>query len=161
MLNEDTITRNILESIRKRQMSDNKKMITEEVSTSNSPTENQNGYPITKSNPQFSDVRESQEQGIIKTLGENVEFSENALMFYPTNNDIVLTGKINALNLAFQFRYNDPSGDGCYLWANALQLTETNNRTIGKIRDAFVNWKNNLIQDGDLVQRLKEMVSNK
>ena len=66
-------------------------------------------------------------------------------MYYPENKDLVLTGKINALNLAFQFRYNDPSGDGCYIWANALQLTETNNRTIGKVRDAFVNWKNSLI----------------
>ena len=69
---------------------------------------------------------------------------------------MVLTGKINALNLAFQFRYNDPSGDGCYLWASALQLTETNNRTIGKVRDAFVNWKNSLIQDGDLIARLQK-----
>ena len=77
-------------------------------------------------------------------------------MYYPENKDLVLTGKINALNLAFQFRYNDPSGDGCYIWANALQLTETNNRTIGKVRDAFVNWKNSLIQDGDLIARLQK-----
>ena len=76
------------------------------------------------------------------------------------NKDLVLTGKINSLNLAFQFRYNDPSGDGCYLWANALQLTDTNNRTIGKIRDAFINWKNALIQDGDLIERLTQMSEN-
>lgn len=119
-----------------------------------------NGYPITKKDEQFSDVREAQEQNILKTLGENVEFDENALVYYKDNNDLVLTGRINSLNTAFQFRYNDPSGEGCYIWSNALQLTDANNRTIGKIRDAFVNWKTSLIQDGDLMQRLKEMAEN-
>ena len=58
------------------------------------------------------------------------------------------------MKLAFQFRYNDPSGDGCYIWANELQLTETNNRTIGKVRDAFVNWKKALNENGDLMDKL-------
>ncbi len=136
-----------------------KTLISEEVSTTNSSVSGKSGFPITKQNTQFADVRDSQIQSIIKTLGENVEFDENALMFYPENKDMVLTGKINALNIAFQFRYNDPSGDGCYLWANALQLTDTNNRTIGKIRDAFINWKNSLIQDGDLIEKLSQFSS--
>lgn len=55
-----------------------------------------------------------------------------------------------------QFRYNDPSGDGCYIWTDGLQLTETNTRTIGKIRDAFANWKDSLTQNGDLMEKLKK-----
>lgn len=160
MIKEDKITRQMLDIIREGFKTKSNSIITEDATVNNSPNSNGDGFPITKKNPQFSDVRESQEQSIIKTLGENVEFEENALMFYPMNKDLVLTGKINSLNLAFQFRYNDPSGDGCYLWANALQLTDTNNRTIGKVRDAFVNWKNALIQDGDLIERLKQMSEN-
>ena len=152
----DNITRKMLSVIRENNNFSSKGLIKEDVDTTNSPIDGKNGFPIKKNTPQFGDVREAQEQSLIKTLGENIEFEENALMYYPENKDLVLTGKINALNLAFQFRYNDPSGDGCYLWANALQLTETNNRTIGKVRDAFVNWKNSLIQDGDLIARLQK-----
>lgn len=154
--NEDTITRRILNVIRESKYSSSQNLLTEESSTE---INKMDGSPITKQNPQFGDVRETQEQSIIKTLGENVTFDENALMYYPNTSDLVLSGKISALNLVFQFRYNDPSGDGCYLWANALQLTDTNNRTIGKVRDAFVNWKNALIQDGDLMERLKQSFS--
>lgn len=142
MKNEDKIVRKILNVIRE------------------SKESSSDAYPILKTDHQFADVRESQEENIIKTVGENVEFDEKALVFYPLNKDLVLTGKINSLNLAFQFRYNDPSGDGCYIWANALQLTDTNNRTIGKIRDSFINWKNSLIQDGDLIERLKQVANN-
>ena len=82
-------------------------------------------------------------------------------MYYSNNKDLVLTGKINSLNVTFQFRFNDPSGDGCYIWSTALQLTDTNNRTLGKIRDAFVNWKQTLIQDGDLMEKLYQNAMSK
>lgn len=141
---EDNITRKMLSIIRE---------------SAYIPHGNQ-GFPVNKDMQQFSDVKEMQEQNIIKTLGENVDFDENALMYYPEDKDLVLTGKIESLNLAFQFRYNDPSGDGCYIWSNALQLTDTNSRTIGKIRDSFINWKNSLIQDGDLMERLKQVNEN-
>lgn len=141
---EDNITRKMLSIIRE---------------SAYTPHGNQ-GFPVNKDMQQFSDVKEMQEQNIIKTLGENVDFDENALMYYPEDKDLVLTGKIESLNLAFQFRYNDPSGDGCYIWSNALQLTDTNSRTIGKIRDSFINWKNSLIQDGDLMERLKQVNEN-
>lgn len=112
---------------------------------------------ITKNSPQLADVRKSQEDAIVQTIGTNVEFATNALIYYPDNKDLVLNGKIPSLNLTFQFRFNDPSGEGCYVWANALQFTDTNSRTLGKIRDAFVNWKATLIQDGDLMDRLYKL----
>ena len=97
----------------------------------------------------------------MKTIGERITFEENALVYYPDDDNMEMTGKINALNLVFQFRYNDSSGDGCYIWANALQLTDVNNNTIGKIRDAFEVWKKNLTEDGDLISRLHKVVSDK
>lgn len=115
---------------------------------------------IDKNTPQFGDIRTSQEEQLRKTIGDNITFESDALKFYPALNgdkgkqDLTLTGKINALNIAFQFRYQDSSSDGCYIWCNALQLTEENTRTVGKIRDAFENWKQSIIEDADLINKL-------
>ncbi len=138
---------------------DTRKMLSIIRESKNTIKENEDkgkSFPILKNDPQFGDVRESQEESLIKTIGESIELDDNSLMYYSNNKDLVLTGKINSLNVTFQFRFNDPSGDGCYIWANALQLTDTNNRTLGKIRDAFVNWKQTLIQDGDLMAKLHQ-----
>jgi hypothetical protein len=37
-----------------------------------------------------------------------------------------------------------------------MQLSETNARTIGKIRDAYMNWRDSITQDGDLMEKLKQ-----
>ena len=116
-------------------------------------------FVITKKTPQFGDVFTSQEDALKKTIGESIELGEKALVYYPNEKDLVLSGKIKSMNIAFQFRYADPSGDGIYVWANGLQLTESNSRTIGKIRDAFINWKQNLIQNGDLIEKLHKVSS--
>ena len=81
-------------------------------------------------------------------------------MYYKDNKDLILNGKIISLNLTFQFRYNDPSGDGCYIWCNSSQLTDNNLRTIGKIRDAFLNWKESLLQNGDIFDKLNKTIEN-
>ena len=123
--------------------------------------EHKDSFDITKDTPQFGDVRTSQEDAIRKAVNNNVKFEEKALKYYPDADDITLDGSIPSLNLEFQFRYNDPSGDGCYVWTEAMQLTETNARTLGKIRDAFSNWKDSITQDGDLMAKLKKASENK
>lgn len=130
---------------------DKKKVLNEAIENSH-----ERRIAITKNTPQFGDVRVSQEDVLRKTVGESIELGSDALVYYPDADDITLTGKVNSLNLSFQFRYNDPSGDGCFVWAKGLQLTDANARTIGKIRDAFVNWKNSILQDGDLMDKLKK-----
>ena len=152
----EMITRQMLSIIREH--NDVKKKNTNLLTEAEVP-KGKSSFPITKNTPQFGDIRQSQEQSLIQTIGESIELDENALVYYADNKDLVLTGKINSLGMTFQFRFNDPSGDGCYIWANALQLTDTNNRTLGKVRDAFVNWKNALIQDGDLMAKLHQAVS--
>ena len=123
--------------------------------------EHKDSFEITKDTPQFGDVRTSQESAIRKAINDNVKFGDKALKYYPKAEDMTLDGKIPSLNLSFQFRYNDPSGDGCYVWTEAMQLTETNARTLGKIRDAFSNWKDSITQDGDLMEKLKKASENK
>lgn len=135
-----------------------KKILTEEEEIDDSHSDS---FDITKNTPQFGDVRTSQEEAIRKAINGNVQFEENALKYYPKADDMTLNGKIPSLNLDFQFRYNDPSGDGVYVWTDAMQLTDTNARTIGKIRDAFSNWKDSITQDGDLMEKLKKAAENK
>ena len=131
-----------------------KKILTEE---DNSDDESHDNYfEIRPNTPQFGDVRASQEEVLKKTVGENITLDEGALKYYPDSDDMTLEGKIRTLNMEFQFRYNDPSGDGCYIWCEAMQLTETNTKTLGKIRNAFSNWKDSITQDGDLMMKLKK-----
>ena len=154
MNKSEQVTRKMLSIIREsNEKKTNKSLIKENNEQTN------DAFPITKNTPQFGDVRESQEQALVKTIGESIELDDNALVYYGKNKDLVLTGKINSLSMTFQFRFNDPSGEGCYIWVYALQLTDTNNRTLGKVRDAFVNWKNALIQDGDLMAKLHQAVT--
>jgi hypothetical protein len=135
-----------------------KKILTEEEEVDD---DHKDSFEINKGTPQFGDVRVSQEEAIRKAINNNVQFSDGALKYYPKADDMTLDGKIPSLNLDFQFRYNDPSGDGCYVWTDAMQLTDTNARTLGKIRDAFSNWKDSITQDGDLMEKLKKAAENK
>lgn len=114
-------------------------------------------FPITKKTPQFGDVRTSQEESVLKTIGEQVKFNDDSLLYYPDADDLVLNGEIPSMNTTFQFRYNDPSGEGLYVWSEGLQLTDSNSRTLGKIRDAYLNWKQTLVTDGDLLDKLKKV----
>lgn len=134
------------------------KILMEEAEKKNINDENhQKVFKINKTTPQFGDVRVSQEEAIVKTVGEQVKFNEDSLLYYPDADDLVLNGEIPSLNTTFQFRYNDMSGEGIYIFCEALQLTEANSRILGKIRDAFLNWKNGLINDADLLEKLKKV----
>ena len=117
-------------------------------------TSKKNKFVIKKNTPMFGDVRTSQEENIFKTIGERVDLEDDALVYYSADKRLVLTGKIGNLNIAFQFVYNDSNGEGCYIWANELQLTDQNERVLGKIRDAFVNWKQGLNKDVDFMTKL-------
>lgn len=114
----------------------------------------ENKFNITKNTPHYGDIRISQEENLKKTLGEGIELGDDGLCYYSNDKNLILTAKIDSINLVFQFKYRDQSGDGCYIWANGLQLTESNERTISKIRDAFKNWKDSLIEDSDLLEKL-------
>jgi hypothetical protein len=133
-----------------------KKILTEEESENESDSSHKKFFEIRKDTPQFGDVRVSQEETLKKTIGENIRLENDALKYYPDSDDMTLEGKINTLNMSFQFRYNDPSGDGCYIWTEAMQLTDTNTKTLGKIRNAFCNWKDSITQDGDLMEKLNK-----
>lgn len=118
-------------------------------------------FEIKKDTPQFGDVRTTQEEAIRKTINDNVQFESNALKYYPDADDMTLDGELPQMGLKFQFRFAEPSGDGVFIFCHAFQLTENNTRIIGKIRDAFSNWKNGIVQDADLMEKLKQASKNR
>ncbi len=129
----------------------------DEGNDNNTDSDHSNYLAIKKNTPQFGNVRTSQEETIRKTIGDNVTISEDGLRYYPDSDDMTLDGKIPSLKIKFQFRYSDPSGsDGIYMWCEATQMTEANVRTIGKLRNAYMNWRDSITQDGDLMDRLKK-----
>lgn len=148
-----TISKTLMEEAVK---NNKKKVLTEAEAEEESSDSHDNYFEIRPNTPQFGDVRTSQEDVLKKTIGENITLDEGALKYYPDSDDMTLEGKIRTLNMEFQFRYNDPSGDGVYVWTEAMQLTETNTKTLGKIRNAFLNWKDSITQDGDLMMKLKK-----
>lgn len=124
-------------------------------------TDHSKKYVIKKNTPQFGDIRAAQEDLLLKTIGERVTLADDALVFYPGNGpgdeDVTLEGHIAALDVDFQFRYNDNRGDGCYIWTKETQLSDENLRKIGKIKDAFDNWKESFTKNGDLIDKLRQM----
>lgn len=169
------IVKSMLDTIRKSNESSKKKMVgklkeeTDMTGKDNFLTktkvlmeemENQHSSSVVigKDTPQFGDIKKSQEDMIIKTIGDQVQFKEDSLIFYPDANDIVINGTLPSLNTTFQFRFNDASGEGVYIFANGMQLTEANTRTIGKLRDAYLNWRTSLIEEGDLMDKLKKSI---
>lgn len=167
----DQFTRKMLSEIRKRQDKQNEielptpEMIVEQDNLYNrfsvlmeEAEQNQKALVISSKDIQFGSVRASQEDAIRKTIGD-VTLKPDALKYYPQINDLVINGEISGLGVTFQFRYKDPSGDGCYIWAEGLQMTDANLRTIEKIRDAFLNWKQSLVEDGDLLQKLDKQAN--
>lgn len=113
-------------------------------------------FVVKKDTPQFGDIRTNQEETIKKTINDNIKLEDDALRYYPDSDDLTLDGKIPALNLKFQFRYNDPSGDGCYIWTEAIQLTDANLKVVGKLRNSFMNWRDSITQDAGLMEKLKQ-----
>lgn len=112
-------------------------------------------FVIMANDTQFRNLRQSQEDSLRKTVGD-VELKEDALVYHPGIDDITLEGIIKGLNVKFQFRFNDPSGDGCYITGVDLQLTDANTKTIEKIRAAFQNWKQGLTNDGNTLKDIEK-----
>lgn len=80
-----------------------------------------------------------------KQFGADFENFKTPMLYYPQDGDIVLSGEIGTLNNAkFQFRLKDPTGEGCFIWTEPIQLTENNLNQLKIVYGVFKNWKNDL-----------------
>lgn len=80
-----------------------------------------------------------------KQFGADFENFKTPMLYYPQDGDVVLSGEIGGLNNAkFQFRLKDPTGEGCFIWTEPIQLTESNINQLKIVYGVFKNWKNDL-----------------
>lgn len=111
---------------------------------------------ITNDNKFGDNTLTSEKEYISSNLNSTVRFSENALVFYPDKDDLTFSGEVPELNnLRFQFRLNDPTGQGVYIWVQQLQLTDVNVRKVQLIHNLFLNWKDRWVKNAALLDSLK------
>ena len=98
----------------------------------------------------------SEKDYFVNGIGSSVKFGYKPLVYYPDRNDLTFSGEIVDMNnLRFQYRLNDPSGEGCYIWVQGLQMSETNTKKVQLIHNLFLNWKERWIRNGKLLDSFK------
>lgn len=76
---------------------------------------------------------------------------KNPMLYYPNDGDVTLSGVIPSLNNAkFQFRLLEPSGNGCFIWLDSIQLSDETINKINKIYGVYKNWKQQLSTSEDV-----------
>lgn len=83
--------------------------------------------------------------------------SENPLIYLPDTRNLIFSGTIPRLNnLKFQFVLRTSSGEGCFIWADGIILSDKNMETLNKLSNFYINWVNQWnTQSSDL-----EMLNN-
>lgn len=93
--------------------------------------------PYTKND----DVLNSSLQTCTELFGASFTKTKNPMLYYTESKDVTLTGEIPDLeNAKFEFKLLD----GCYLWADKLELNEKHMKTLNVIWGAYQNWQSEL-----------------
>lgn len=83
-------------------------------------------------------------------FGADFSKLKNPMLYYPEDGDITLSGVIPSLNNAkFQYRFLEPSGNGCFVWLDSIQLTDDTINRINKIYGVYKNWRQQLSTSED------------
>lgn len=167
---QDIITENILNRIRSLQnvcISNTKVILKED----NNKTDK--SISITN-DPKFGEnVLQSQEDAFRNAVNSGTVFADenesdpmsNPLVFFPKESNgnspsnIVFSGTIPSMsNLKFQFKLNEPSGNGCFIWTDGLPLSDDNMKTLNKLYGYYLNWKDQWNSD---IGSLDKIFNNK
>lgn len=104
-----------------------------------------------------SNTLSTEKDYFINGINSSVRFGNKPLIYYPEKDDLTFSGEIVDMNnLRFQFRLNDPSGQGVYIWVQGLQLTEANVRKLNLIYSLFQNWRDKWIKNSKLLDSFKQ-----
>lgn len=109
-------------------------------------------FPITNDIKYGQNTLDKVKDDISAGMGTNVEYGQHPLLCYPDEKIIQFIGTVPDLNnLKFEYRFNDRSGNGCYIWANTLPLNDNSSKLIAKIYSLFENWKDFWVQNSAIV----------
>jgi hypothetical protein len=144
------VSKALLESIRSK-----KNILTEE--------EKKDSIAITN-DPKFgSNVLQNQIDSFKQIVNNGAKFADensenpesNPLVYFPKTGNLVFSGSIPSLSgLRFQYSLNDVTASP-YIFVDGLALTEDVITTLNKMRGHYLNWRDEFLEAGDLLAKLK------
>ena len=114
-----------------------------------SETEKQDGIPYT----QQDELWQTTMQTAKEQFGGDFTDIKTPMFYYRQDGDVTFSCVIPSLNNSkVQFRYKDPSGNGCYFWSGdgSIMLTDENLNKLSKIWGVYKNWKQELSTAEDI-----------
>ena len=148
-LNEDVISRNILNKIR------NKSFLKEDT--------NQDAIAITNDAKFGQEVLKNQINEFRSTVDGGAQFatenenspSNSPLVYIPSSGNLIFSGTIPSLNnLKWQFSLKDSDGTGLFIWSEGLRLNKENLQKLNKLYGHYLNWKNQWEQSSSMLDNL-------
>lgn len=130
-----------------------------------------NAIAITNSTKFGNRVLQQQEDNFKNTVDNSAIFANenesdptsNPLVYIPKNGEtnqgenIIFSGSIPSKNnLKFQFKLNDGTGNGCYIFVDGLNLTDENMAMLNKLYGFYKNWKDQWAVDIDGLRAMAE-----
>jgi hypothetical protein len=149
ILNEDIMTRNILNKLR------NKNIIKESttqdaIAITNDP---KFGQEVLKN--QIDEFRSTVDGGAQFATENSTNPSDSPLVYIPSTGNLVFSGTIPAMNnLKWQFSLKDSDGTGLFIWVEGLRMNKENIQTLNKLYGHYQNWKNQWEQSGSMLENL-------
>lgn len=152
IINEDMMTRNILNQIRNQS---NLQLLKEDtqpdaIAITNDP---KFGQEVLKN--QIDEFRSTVDGGSQFSNENASDPSESPLVYIPSTGNLVFSGIIPSLNnLKWQFSLKDSDGAGLFIWSEGLRLNKENIQTLNKLFGHYLNWKNQWEQSSSMLENL-------
>ena len=151
VLNEDVISRNILNKIR------NCSFLKEDS--------NQDAIAITNDAKFGQEVLKNQIDEFKSTVDGGAQFatenentpSNSPLVYIPSSGNLIFSGTIPSLNnLKWQFSLKDSDGTGLFIWSEGLRLNKDNLQILNKLYGHYLNWKKQWEQSSSMLDNLNK-----
>lgn len=151
IINEDCVTRNILNNIR------NRSLLKENT--------NQDAIAITNDAKFGQEVLKNQIEEFKSTVDGGTQFavenennpSNSPLVYIPSSGNLIFSGTIPSLNnLKWQYSLKDSDGTGLFIWSEGLRLNKENLQKLNKLYGHYLNWKNQWEQSIGMLQNLNK-----
>lgn len=107
------------------------------------------GVPYTNQDELLKNTMQTAKQ----QFGADFTNIKTPMFYYKEDGDVTFSCVIPSLNNArLQYRYKDPSGNGCFFWSGdgSMILSDENLRKLAKILGVYKNWKEELSATEDI-----------
>lgn len=129
----------------------------------NEEEEKRDAVAITNESRFGQNVLQNQIDGFRQAVNGGAKFAKenpsepenNPLVYYPKTGNVIFSGSIPQLsNLKFQFSLTDVTGSP-YIFVDGLALTEDTVTTLNKLRGYYLNWRDEFLSAGDMLEKIK------